>query len=141
MTATLALSIQPTDISPPTVTIVSAPAEALPGSTPTVTARVTDKVPGMVFSGVTTQNVSFQLDGQAWTATQTTAVRQALGDGSAPGPHGANATCASCVRATPEPSCPTGAGSGAFQVRPHAPRRVFADVLLPWLLPAVIAVR
>jgi hypothetical protein len=68
-------------------------------------------------------------------------VRQALGDCSAPGPHGANATCASCVCATPAPSCPTGARGRRGVSGARAPRRVVADVLLPWLLQAVTAVR
>ena len=74
LTATLALTVQPVDKTPPVITSVTAPAEAIAGNPPaTVSAQVTDKVAGQVSSGVPAQNVTFQLDGRTCPAAQSTA--------------------------------------------------------------------
>ena len=72
LTATLALTVHAVDQTKPSLSL-NAAAEAVAGTTPTVTVQVSDRAPGVVFSGVAANGVSFTFDGQPLLLTQVVA--------------------------------------------------------------------
>jgi len=72
LTATLALTVHAVDQTKPGVSL-DAPAEAVAGTTPAVTVKVTDRAAGAVFSGVAANGVSLTFDGRPCPLTQTVA--------------------------------------------------------------------
>jgi hypothetical protein len=71
LTATLALSVWAVDQTHPSIVSLNVPAEAVAGTTPVITVQVTDRLPGMVFSGIPANGVALQFDGQPCPVTQT----------------------------------------------------------------------
>jgi hypothetical protein len=69
--ATLALTVQAVDTSPPVLLSLTVPGNAIAGTTPAVSLRVSDQVAGAVFSGIPANGVTVQFDGQPVAVTHT----------------------------------------------------------------------
>ena len=69
--ATLALTVQAVDTSPPALLSLTVPGNAVAGTTPAVSLQVSDQVAGAVFSGIPANGVTVQFDGQAVAVTHT----------------------------------------------------------------------
>ena len=71
--ATLALTVHAVDQIAPSIMSLTAPTEAVAGTSPVVTIQASDRLPGAVFSGIAPAGVSVSLDGQGCAVTQTVA--------------------------------------------------------------------